>query len=56
MTCGQPDCGTGSGCSSCSTGGCSTGSCSKGSVKSAEELTSFFTDLREKMHARTPLV
>jgi hypothetical protein len=56
MTCGKPDCGTGSGCSSCSTGGCSTGSCSKGSVKSAEELTSFFTDLREKMHARTPLV
>lgn len=56
MTCGKPDCGTGSGCSSCSTGGCSTGSCSKGSVKSAAELTAYFTDLREKMHARTPLV
>lgn len=56
MTCGQPDCGTGSGCSSCSTGGCSTGSCSSGSVKSAEELTSFFSDLRTKMHSRTPLV
>ena len=56
MTCGKPDCGTGSGCSSCSTGGCSTGSCSKGSVKSAEELTSYFRDLREKLHARTPLV
>jgi hypothetical protein len=49
MTCGKPDCGTGSGCSSCSTGGCSTGSCSKGNVKSAEELTSFFADLRRRM-------
>jgi len=56
MTCGKPDCGTGSGCSSCSTGGCSAGSCSKGSVKSAAELTAYFTDLREKLHARTPLV
>jgi hypothetical protein len=56
MTCGKPDCGTGSGCSSCSTGGCSTGSCSKGSVKSAAELTAYFTELREKMHVRTPLV
>ncbi|MFO0806927.1 MAG: hypothetical protein U0791_27815 [Gemmataceae bacterium] len=56
MTCGKPDCGTGSGCTSCSTGGCGTGSCSKGSVKSAAELTAYFTELREKMHARTPLV
>ena len=56
MTCGKPDGGTGSGCSSCATGGCSTGSCSKGSVKSAAELTAYFTDLREKLHARTPLV
>jgi len=56
MTCGQPDCGTGSGCTSCSTGGCSTGSCSKGSVKTAAELTEYFTELREKLHARTPLV
>lgn len=56
MTCGKPDCGTGSGCSSCSTGGCGTGSCSKGAVKSAAELTSYFAELREKMHARKPLV
>jgi hypothetical protein len=56
MTCGKPDCGTGSSCSSCSTGGCGTGSCSKGAVKSAEELTAYFSELREKMHARKPLV
>jgi len=57
MTCGKPDCGTGSGCTTCSTGGCSTGSCSKGSVKSAGELTAYFADLRAKMEtARTPLV
>jgi hypothetical protein len=61
--CGKPDCGTG-GCSSCGTtgstsGGCSTGSCSRGAVKSAEELTAYFADLRQKMEAagttRTPL-
>lgn len=55
-TCGKPDCGTGGGCS---TGGCSTGSCSRGAVKSADELTSYFADLRTKMEAagmgRTPL-
>jgi cell fate regulator YaaT (PSP1 superfamily) len=64
--CGKPDCGSGTtgGCSSCSTttgesGGCSSGSCSRGSVKSAEELTAYFADLRQKMEAesanRTPL-
>jgi hypothetical protein len=59
--CGKPDCGAGSGgCSSCGTGGgCSTGSCSRGSVKSADDLTAYFRDLRTKMeqHAngRTPL-
>ena len=62
--CGKPDCGAGSGgCSSCGTdgekAGCSTGSCSRGAVKSAEELTSYFADLRRKMEAaevtRTPL-
>jgi hypothetical protein len=56
-TCGKPDCGSG-GCSSCGTGGCSTGSCSRGSVKSADELTSYFADLRRKMEqaaGRTPL-
>lgn len=57
MTCGKPDCGSGSGCSSCSTGGCSTGSCSRGSVKSAADLTAYFADLRSKMEAaRVPLV
>lgn len=60
--CGKPGCGSGGGgCSSCGTsGGCSTGSCSKGQVKSADELTAYFTDLRQKMEAaglaRTPLV
>jgi hypothetical protein len=61
--CGKPDCGAG-GCSSCgsegeSKGNCSTGSCSRGKVKSADELTAYFADLRQKMEAatatRTPL-
>lgn len=52
--CGTKDCSSG-GCGT--TGGCSTGSCSKGSVKSAEELTAYFADLRQKMEAsgRVPL-
>lgn len=61
--CGKPGCGSdGGGCSSCGTekGGCSTGSCSRGKVKSADELTAYFADLRQKMDAaataRTPLV
>lgn len=58
-SCGKPDCGSGSGgCSSCGTGksGCSTGGCSRGSVKTADELTAYFADLRSKMDARrTPL-
>lgn len=66
--CGKPNCGSGDGgCSSCgsgadgseSKGGCSTGSCSRGKVKSADELTAYFADLRQKMEAtaatRTPL-
>jgi hypothetical protein len=58
--CGKPDCGSEKGgCTSCGTGGgCSTGGCSRGSVKSADELTAYFADLRQKMeeHARrTPL-
>jgi len=59
--CGKPGCGSESGgCSSCGTGGgCSTGSCSRGSVKSSEELTTYFSDLRKKMEdsgmVRTPL-
>lgn len=63
--CGKPNCGSGDGgCSSCGTegeskGGCSTGSCSRGKVKSADELTAYFADLRQKMEAsgasRTPL-
>lgn len=63
--CGKPGCGSsGGGCSSCGTGGekggCSTGSCSRGKVKSADELSAYFADLRKKMEAtastRTPLV
>jgi len=60
--CGKPGCGSESGgCTSCgSGGGCSTGSCSKGAVKSPEQLTSYFSDLRHQMEAarlpRTPLV
>jgi hypothetical protein len=62
--CGKPGCGSGSGgCSSCgseSGGGCSTGSCSRGKVKSADELTAYFADLRRQMEAagtnRRPLV
>lgn len=62
--CGKPDCGSGAGgCSSCgssadgeSKGGCSSGSCSRGKVKSADELTAYFAELRLKMEAaRTPL-
>ena len=65
--CGKPGCGSeGGGCSSCGTdtgsgskGSCSTGSCSRGKVKSADDLTAYFTDLRRKMEAadatRTPL-
>ena len=60
--CGKPGCGStgdGGGCTSCSTGGgCSTGSCSKGAVKSAGDLSAYFTDLREKMEehvGRVPL-
>ncbi|MFO0847401.1 MAG: hypothetical protein U0871_02415 [Gemmataceae bacterium] len=51
--CGKPGCGSGEG--GCSTGGsgsgggCSTGGCSRGSVKSADELTAYFADLRAKM-------
>lgn len=61
--CGKPGCGSESGsggCSSCGAGGgCSTGSCSRGAVKSADELTAYFGDLRRKMEeagmVRTPL-
>ncbi len=52
--CGKEGCGTSSGgCSSCSTGGgCGTKSCSSGAVKSADELTNYFGQLREQMEAR----
>jgi hypothetical protein len=55
--CGKPGCGSESGgCSTCGTGtgsggGCSTGSCSRGSVKSADDLTAQFAELRRKMEA-----
>ncbi|VTR91226.1 Uncharacterized protein OS=Blastopirellula marina DSM 3645 GN=DSM3645_23751 PE=4 SV=1 [Gemmata massiliana] len=67
-SCGKPGCGSeGGGCSSCGTDsgdgekkGCSTKSCSKGKVKSADELTAYFADLRQKMErsaeTRTPLM
>jgi len=47
--CGKPGCGsTSGGCSSCgSGGGCSTGNCSRGA--SAEELTTYFANLRQQM-------
>lgn len=53
-TCDKPDCGSG-GCGS--DGGCSSGGCSRKQVKSAEELTAYFADLRQKMEAagRVPL-
>ncbi|HVL13502.1 MAG TPA: hypothetical protein VM529_13125 [Gemmata sp.] len=59
--CGKPGCGSDAGgCSTCGTGGgCSSGSCSRGAVKSADELTAHFADLRRQMEAaglvRTPL-
>jgi hypothetical protein len=64
--CGKPNCGSsgGEGCTTCSTtdeskGGCSSGSCSRGKVRSPEELTAYFADLRQQMeaagNARTPL-
>jgi len=52
--CGKPGCGGGEGgCSSCGSGGggCSSGSCSRGSMKSAEELTAYFANLRSQMEA-----
>lgn len=60
-SCSSGNCGTGGGCSTggCGTkseGGCSTGSCSNGKVKSAEELTNYFADLRTKMESRMPLI
>jgi len=52
--CGKPGCGTESGGGCGSGGGCSTGGgCSKGKVKSAEELTAYFSDLRHRMEADT---
>jgi len=60
-TCEKPGCGTAEGgCSTCSTGACGTGSsCSKGKVESAAQLTSYFSELRQKMEeqtaVRTPL-
>ena len=54
---GCTSCGTAGkgGCSSCGTekSGCSTGGCSRGAVKTADELTGYFADLRQKMEAQT---
>jgi len=54
-TCDKPDCGSGGGCGT--SGGCSSGGCSRKQVKSADELTAYFADLRQKMEAagRMPL-
>ncbi len=54
-TCDKPDCGSAGGCGT--SGGCGTGGCSRKQVKSADELTAYFADLREKMEAagRLPL-
>lgn len=52
--CSSGNCGSSGGCSSgnCgSSGGCSTGNCSRGQVKSAEQLTGYFRELREAMEA-----
>ncbi len=66
--CDKPGCGSeGGGCSSCGTDsrdgakkGCASKSCSSGKVKSADEMTAYFADLRRKMEqsaeTRTPLV
>jgi len=51
--CGQPGCGKGSGgCTSCGSSGCASGSCSRGSVKSADELTAYFLQLRQQLEAK----
>jgi hypothetical protein len=55
---GCGSCGDG-GCGSCGEGGgCSSGNCSRGSMKSAEELTRYFAELRQQMQAlqRVPLL
>lgn len=55
--CGSSGCGSGS-CSSCGSkaGGCSSGGCSRGHVKTSDELTAYFADLRTQMESRrTPL-
>ena len=56
-SCGEGGCGS-CGEGGCSTGGCSSGSCSRGSIKSAEELTRSFSELRKQMEAmqRVPLL
>lgn len=47
--CGKPGCGSGSGgCGSCGSG-CSTGNCSRGKVADAEQMTTFFTQLRDRV-------
>lgn len=56
-SCGEGGCG-GCGEGGCSTGGCSSGNCSRGSIKSADELTRYFAELRKQMQAfqRVPLL
>ncbi len=49
-SCGKPDCGSGGGCGT--SGGCgSGGGCSRKAVKSADELTAYFSDLRGKLES-----
>jgi hypothetical protein len=57
-SCGEGGCGSCGEGGGCSTGGCSSGNCSRGSIKSADELTSYFAELRRQMQAlpRVPLL
>jgi len=56
--CGKEGCGSAGGsgsdkgCTSCGSG-CSTGGCSKGKVKDADELTTYFANLRKQMESPT---
>jgi len=54
-SCGDGGCGS-CGEGGCSTGGCGSGSCSRGSIKSADDLTAYFAQLRDQMQAAIPRV
>jgi cell fate regulator YaaT (PSP1 superfamily) len=52
--CGKPGCGSGGGgCSSCGgSSGCSTGGCSRGQLATADAVTQYFADLRQRFQQR----